>query len=180
MPADAPVFALTVVLVEPEVVEELPPLFAGLLKDPLLVAFEVPAGPAEAYCDEPALLEAPLLVLALVEEVPSVAAPVSAAVVRNALLWVEELDAALVRFALCEADCMLVSEALLLALVMSAEVALAAELRVLPLVVMPLLADDVTAELVLFMLPTMLEVSFEALLVLNDWVLSLVVFAPCR
>ncbi|GAC1422421.1 MAG: hypothetical protein NVSMB62_18090 [Acidobacteriaceae bacterium] len=98
-PADAPFDALALLFEEPEVVEALPPLFAGLLKVALLAALEVPAEPALAYSDDPALLEAPLLVLALVDAVLRVAAPVSASVVRRALLWVDEFDAAFDLFA---------------------------------------------------------------------------------
>ncbi|GAC1422425.1 MAG: hypothetical protein NVSMB62_18100 [Acidobacteriaceae bacterium] len=74
---------------------------------------------------------------------------------------------------------MLVLEALLLALSVSDEVSLAAELRELLVLVAPLFADVELAELVRLRLPTRLIVSTEVLLVLDDCVLSLVVFAPC-
>lgn len=128
--ADAPFEALAESFAEPEVVESLAPLLAGLLNVEPIVAADVPLAPADALSFEPALLEAPLLVLPFVAEAVWVSVlPFPALALIVSFEPELELDV-LTLFEPLEADDVSVLDAVLLELSLAAAFLVAVELAV--------------------------------------------------
>jgi hypothetical protein len=123
--ADAPLDALRLSAAVPDVVDVLPPLEDGLLKDELPTDVEEPSVPAEAVFEVVLWLDVLLLLLASFEAALLFAA---ADFTLLALLALLDADASVVacdRFALLDAEDVFVEDALLLALELSAAFLLA-------------------------------------------------------
>lgn len=128
--ADAPLDALRLSAAVPEVVDVLPPLEDGLLNAELPTEVEEPPVPAEAVFEVELLLDVSLLLLTWVPEALSFAAADLTLLAVFAALEDEASLAALVLFALLDAEDILVEDALLLALSFSAALLLAVVLYV--------------------------------------------------